>query len=141
MRGRTPRLDRRTRERLVAIREQGFAVQDEEVAAGLRSVSVPVFGREAAGGRGINIAVASSGTMSPRCGDRCSIDCANGRRHLRATALGLASHVVIPRAEQLLVTAGQPEHRFPTLRHLDVRSETSFNDPPGDCDSATRRLE
>ena len=33
--------------RLVPIREQGYAVQDEEVAAGLRSVSVPVFGRDA----------------------------------------------------------------------------------------------
>ena len=47
-------------ERLVAIREQGFAVQDEEVAAGLRSVSVPVFGRDAVPAAAINIAVASS---------------------------------------------------------------------------------
>nr|WP_274636122.1 IclR family transcriptional regulator [Microbacterium bovistercoris] len=47
-------------ERLAQIREQGYAVQDEEVAAGLRSVSVPVFGREAKPVAAINIAVASS---------------------------------------------------------------------------------
>lgn len=48
------------RERLAVIREQGYALQDEEVAAGLRSVSVPVFGRDAKPAAAINIAVASS---------------------------------------------------------------------------------
>ncbi|KQV06253.1 IclR family transcriptional regulator [Leifsonia sp. Root112D2] len=46
--------------RLAEIRQQGYAVQDEEVAAGLRSVSVPVFGRETKPAAAINIAVASS---------------------------------------------------------------------------------
>ncbi|GAA4157032.1 IclR family transcriptional regulator [Leifsonia shinshuensis] len=44
-------------ERLAAIRQQGYALQDEEVAPGLRSVSVPVFGREARPAAAINIAV------------------------------------------------------------------------------------
>lgn len=49
------------RERLAVVRDQGYALQDEEVAAGLRSVSVPVFGRDAAKpAAAINIAVASS---------------------------------------------------------------------------------
>ena len=49
------------RERLAAIREQGYALQDQEVAAGLRSVSVPVFGRDAAKPvAAVNIAVATS---------------------------------------------------------------------------------
>lgn len=48
------------RERLEAIRVQGYSLQDQEVAAGLRSVSVPVFGREAKPTAAINIAVASS---------------------------------------------------------------------------------
>jgi IclR family pca regulon transcriptional regulator len=49
------------RERLTAIREQGYSMQDQEVAAGLRSVSVPVFGRDPAKpAAAINIAVASS---------------------------------------------------------------------------------
>ena len=47
--------------RLATIREQGYALQDEEVAAGLRSVSVAVFGRDATRpAAAINIAVASS---------------------------------------------------------------------------------
>ena len=47
-------------ERLAVIREQGYALQDEEVAAGLRSISVPVFGRDAAARpRPINIAVST----------------------------------------------------------------------------------
>jgi IclR family pca regulon transcriptional regulator len=49
------------RERLAVIREQGYSLQDQEVAAGLRSVSVPVFGRDASKpAAAINIAVASS---------------------------------------------------------------------------------
>ena len=48
------------RERLAAIRDQGYALQDQEVAAGLRSVSVPVFGRDPIPAAAINIAVASS---------------------------------------------------------------------------------
>ncbi|WP_166980814.1 IclR family transcriptional regulator [Paramicrobacterium fandaimingii] len=48
------------RKRLAVIREQGYAVQDQEVAAGLRSVSVPIFGRGSAPAAAINIAVASS---------------------------------------------------------------------------------
>ena len=46
-------------ERLAAIREQGYALQDEEVAAGLRSVSVPVFGRDRLPAAAINIAVST----------------------------------------------------------------------------------
>jgi IclR family pca regulon transcriptional regulator len=49
------------RDRLATIREQGYSLQDQEVAAGLRSVSVPVFGRDAGKpAAAINIAVASS---------------------------------------------------------------------------------
>lgn len=48
------------RERLAAIRAQGYSLQDQEVAAGLRSVSVPVFGRDTRPAAAINIAVASS---------------------------------------------------------------------------------
>lgn len=47
-------------DRLAQIREQGYAIQDQELAAGLRSVSVPVRG---IGGRtiaAVNIAVSSS---------------------------------------------------------------------------------
>lgn len=43
--------------RLATIRQQGYALQDEEVAPGLRSVSVPVFGRDARPAAAINIAV------------------------------------------------------------------------------------
>ena len=46
--------------RLALIREQGYAIQDEELAQGLRSVSVPVFGRDNALVAAINIAVSSS---------------------------------------------------------------------------------
>lgn len=48
------------RKRLAAIRAEGYALQDEEVAAGLRSVSVPVFGRGPQPAAAINIAVAAS---------------------------------------------------------------------------------
>ncbi|WP_311243595.1 IclR family transcriptional regulator [Microbacterium sp. WCS2018Hpa-23] len=49
------------RERLSTIRDQGYSLQDQEVAAGLRSVSVPVFGPDAARpAAAINIAVAST---------------------------------------------------------------------------------
>lgn len=49
------------RGRLAVIRDQGYSLQDEEVAAGLRSVSVPVFGRDATRpAAAINIAVASA---------------------------------------------------------------------------------
>jgi IclR family pca regulon transcriptional regulator len=48
------------RERLAVIREQGYSIQDQEVAAGLRSVSVPVFGKDAAKpAAAINIAVST----------------------------------------------------------------------------------
>lgn len=46
--------------RLATIRQQGYALQDEEVAPGLRSVSVPVFGRDARPAGAINIAVNST---------------------------------------------------------------------------------
>lgn len=46
--------------RLAEIRAQGFAIQDEEVAAGLRSVSVPVFGRDERPVAAVNIAVATT---------------------------------------------------------------------------------
>lgn len=45
---------------LEAIREDGYAVQDQELAAGLRSVSVPVFGRAELPAAAINIAVAAN---------------------------------------------------------------------------------
>lgn len=48
---------RELEERLATIRQQGYALQDEEVAPGLRSVSVPVFGRDARPAAAINIAV------------------------------------------------------------------------------------
>jgi len=48
------------RERLAVIREEGYSLQDQEVAAGLRSVSVPVFGRDASKpAAAINIAVST----------------------------------------------------------------------------------
>ena len=46
--------------RLAVIREKGYAIQDQELAQGLRSVSVPVYGRGASPAAAINIAVASS---------------------------------------------------------------------------------
>jgi len=46
--------------RLRETREQGYAVQDEEVAAGLRSVAAPVFGADGLPVAAINIAVAST---------------------------------------------------------------------------------
>ena len=46
-------------ERLAVIREQGYALQDEEVAAGLRSISVPVFGRDPRPTAAVNIAVST----------------------------------------------------------------------------------
>jgi IclR family transcriptional regulator, pca regulon regulatory protein len=47
-------------DRLALIREQGYAIQDQELAQGLRSVSVPVHGRDNATVAAINIAVSSS---------------------------------------------------------------------------------
>ncbi|MFC0681529.1 IclR family transcriptional regulator [Lysobacter korlensis] len=45
---------------LATIRQQGYAIQDQELAAGLRSVSVPVFGAGSAPVAAINIAVSTS---------------------------------------------------------------------------------
>ena len=61
------------RERLAAIREQGYSLQDQEVAAGLRSVSVPVFGRDTARSRPRRSTSRSPrrGTTSRRCAARC----------------------------------------------------------------------
>jgi IclR family pca regulon transcriptional regulator len=47
-------------ERLAAIREQGYAIQDQELAQGLRSVSVPVYGSGSELVAAVNIAVSSS---------------------------------------------------------------------------------
>jgi IclR family pca regulon transcriptional regulator len=47
-------------ERLATIRDRGYSVQDEELAQGLRSISVPIWGREALPAGAINIAVSSS---------------------------------------------------------------------------------
>jgi len=47
-------------ERLAGIREQGYAIQDQELAMGLRSVSVPVLGANQVLVAAINIAVSSS---------------------------------------------------------------------------------
>ena len=46
--------------RLASIREQGYSIQDQELAQGLRSVSAPVFGRGEVPLAAINIAVSSS---------------------------------------------------------------------------------
>ncbi|QKJ20894.1 IclR family transcriptional regulator [Microbacterium hominis] len=46
--------------RLIETRERGFALQDEEVAAGLRSIAVPVFGHDDQPAAAINIAVATT---------------------------------------------------------------------------------
>lgn len=46
--------------RLELIREQGYSIQDQELAQGLRSVSVAVYGRGPSPVAAINIAVASS---------------------------------------------------------------------------------
>lgn len=46
--------------RLAETRAQGYALQDEEVAAGLRSISVPIFGRDPRPAAAINIAVATA---------------------------------------------------------------------------------
>jgi len=45
---------------LEAIRRDGYALQDQEVAAGLRSVSVPVLGADGTPAAAINIAVAAN---------------------------------------------------------------------------------
>lgn len=42
------------------IRERGFAIQDEELAVGLRSVAVPVFGSAASPVAGLNVAVSTA---------------------------------------------------------------------------------
>jgi IclR family transcriptional regulator, pca regulon regulatory protein len=46
--------------RLAAIRAQGYSIQDQELAQGLRSVSVPIVGAAGATVAAINIAVSSS---------------------------------------------------------------------------------
>lgn len=46
--------------RLAEIRSQGYAIQDQELALGLRSVSVPVFGAGGSPAAAINIAVSAS---------------------------------------------------------------------------------
>lgn len=45
---------------LAEIREQGYAIQDQELAGGLRSVSVPVYGRAPEPAAAINVAVSAS---------------------------------------------------------------------------------
>jgi IclR family transcriptional regulator, pca regulon regulatory protein len=46
--------------RLAAIRKQGYSIQDQELAQGLRSVSVPVYGPGSVPIAAVNIAVSSS---------------------------------------------------------------------------------
>lgn len=46
--------------RLTEIREQGYALQDQELAFGLRSIAVPVFARDEAPVAAINIAVSTA---------------------------------------------------------------------------------
>ena len=95
MPARTPRTrSTSSRERLAVIREQGYALQDEEVAAGLRSVSVPVFGRDPPARRGDqhrrrrrqrhDVASLRGPLLDAPARDR--------RRHLAAAALGLSTH-------------------------------------------------
>jgi IclR family pca regulon transcriptional regulator len=45
---------------LAGIRDRGYAIQDQELALGLRSVSVPVFGPSTSPAGAINIAVSAS---------------------------------------------------------------------------------
>ncbi|MCX2746816.1 IclR family transcriptional regulator [Arthrobacter sp. MI7-26] len=45
---------------MAGIREQGYAIQDEEVAAGLRSIAAPIVDADGRVVAGVNIAVASS---------------------------------------------------------------------------------
>ncbi len=45
---------------VAGIREQGYAIQDEEVAAGLRSIAAPIIDADQKVVAGVNIAVASS---------------------------------------------------------------------------------
>ena len=70
-------------ERLATIREQGYSIQDQELAQGLRSVSVPVFaGSATVPAAAINIAVSSQ---------RHDVESLRGAilDHLRATALDI----------------------------------------------------
>ena len=46
--------------RLSSVRADGYSIQDQELAQGLRSVSAPVFGQDEAPVAAVNIAVASS---------------------------------------------------------------------------------
>ena len=94
------------RERLAVIREQGYSLQDQEVAAGLRSVSVPVFGRDAAKpAAAINIAVSTTASRS-RVAARpaAHAPARDGRRHLTAAARDL-----IPVRSQRAETASLEE--------------------------------
>lgn len=47
-------------EQLARIREDGYAVQDQELALGLRSVAVPIFGTDAVPVGAINVAVSAT---------------------------------------------------------------------------------
>lgn len=45
---------------LVTVREQGYAIQDQELALGLRSISVAVFGQDPAPVAALNVAVSAA---------------------------------------------------------------------------------
>jgi len=56
-------------DRLAIIRTDGFAIQDEELAHGMRSIAVPIFGREAMPIAAINVAAGTTRqTVETLCG-------------------------------------------------------------------------
>jgi IclR family pca regulon transcriptional regulator len=54
---------------LVRVREQGYAVNNEELAYGLRSIAAPVLGHDGAAAGAINLAVHSSMVSSATLGE------------------------------------------------------------------------
>lgn len=68
------------RRQLARVRSDGYAIQDEEVAAGLRSIAAPVRGAEGAVVAAVNVAVPAGAlsvaqlerTIRPRLLDACS---------------------------------------------------------------------
>lgn len=68
------------RRQLARVRADGFAIQDEEVAAGLRSIAAPVRGSDGAVVAAVNVAVPAGAvtvaqlqrTMRPRLAEACA---------------------------------------------------------------------
>src|SRR5579884_3883558 len=55
---------------LARVRENGFAINNEELAYGLRSIAAPVLGRDGTGAAAINLAVHSSMASTDELGAR-----------------------------------------------------------------------